>query len=63
MTPHLPAIRGIFDPRCQEFAVAYYGLTSAELSRCPPLDALDLPVRRDLRGASSTFAQLGFHIT
>ena len=28
--------------RCQGLAVKYYGLTSAELSRCPPLDALDL---------------------
>jgi len=34
MIPHLL--------RCQGLAVNYYGLTSAELSRCPPLDALDL---------------------
>ncbi|MGD8973582.1 MAG: hypothetical protein PVJ56_09815, partial [Desulfobacterales bacterium] len=34
MTMHLLRFQGI--------AVAYYSLTSAELSRCPPLDALKL---------------------
>ena len=29
--PHLPAIRGIFDLRCQRFAVNYYGFTFGAL--------------------------------
>jgi hypothetical protein len=36
-------LRGIFDLRCQGFAVKYYSFT---------LGALDLPAGRDLRGAS-----------
>ena len=31
MTPHLPAIRGLFDLRCQGFAVKYYDFTLGRL--------------------------------
>jgi hypothetical protein len=39
--------------RYQGLAVYDYGVT---------LDASNLPVRRDLRGAPSTFAQLGYKL-
>jgi hypothetical protein len=55
MSPHLL--------RCQGLAVDDYSLTSAELSRGPPLDALTErsgdPASGEA-GATSTFAQLGF---
>jgi len=48
--------------RCQGLAVKYYGLTSAELSRCPPLDAFRSETKIPLAGgygASSAFATTG----
>ncbi len=54
MPPHLL--------RCQGLAVDDYSLTSAELSRCPPLDAFRSETKIPLAGeagAPSTFAQLG----
>ena len=60
--PVRPPKAGKPQAHCQGLAVGYYGLTSAELSRSPPLDALDLPAGRDLRAASSTFAPLVFRV-
>jgi len=58
-----PAIADKVTADCQGLAIDDYSLTSAELSRCPPLDALANRSRDPAAGeagAPSTFAQLGF---